>query len=404
MTDVRTILERVGDRVPMPEPAFERILLRRARRRRTQRLSAGLVALVLTAALILSLTQIHPGRSRRPATAPTVPTNGWIVYSGGVYGTGGDIYITREGVDPRRIVGSDGDRTAQYCPEFSPDGSMLAYAVATPAFKPGADLAIVVTAIAPSGAPVGEAQRIEIPPLEEPNLLCAEWSPDSRRLAYSASGVWVASLGGGPPRRISDEQTRDFAWSPDGSAIALSRGDGGVQVVSADDGELVSFAGGIPGGTLTWSPDGDRIAMGRDDSEGKNPGIVVIDARDGAVHILETGDPPIGGDPAWSPDGTKIAFDHDGRVVLANPDTGGVVILPRVRVEDGSKPIRGGIGSVEWSPDGRWLIGLAGTGTGAFAVIAAPADGTASWILLSPLPDAHSFTTAAYPDWQEVHA
>lgn len=401
MTELRDILERVGDRVPMPEPAFDRILLRRARRRRNQRLSAGVVALILTAVLILGLTQIDPGRGRRPATAPTVPTNGWIVYSGGVYGTGGDIYITREGVDPRRIVGSDGDRTAQYCPEFSPDGSMLAYSEATPPFAAGADLAIVVTAIAPSGAPVGQEQRIEIPPLEEPHL-CAEWAPDSRRLAYSASGVWVASLEGGPARRISDE-SQGFAWSPDGSAIALSRGDGGVQVVSADDGELLSFAGGSPGGSLTWSPDGDQIAMGRGGEWGRNPGIVVIDARDGAVHALETGDPPIGGSPAWSPDGTQIAFVHDGRVVLTDPDTGGVVILPRVRVEDASGPITG-ITSVEWSPDGQWLLGLAGTGTGAFAVIAAPADGTASWILMSPLPYGGPFTTAADPDWQEVHA
>jgi hypothetical protein len=49
MTDARDSLERIGDRVPAPEPAFERLLRRRERNRRNERITSLVVGLLVFA-------------------------------------------------------------------------------------------------------------------------------------------------------------------------------------------------------------------------------------------------------------------------------------------------------------------------------------------------------------------
>lgn len=81
-------LERIARRVPVPEPAYDRLLRRRDRKERSRRVSAAVLAIVLTLLSITGLMRAFRD-SERPATEPT-PTpadtgifsgmGGWIAY------------------------------------------------------------------------------------------------------------------------------------------------------------------------------------------------------------------------------------------------------------------------------------------------------------------------------------
>ena len=408
MTEYRDVLERVGDRASMPEPAFDRILRRRDRKRRNQRISAGVVGLAVSVALVLALVNVSAERGLRPIEVPTpLPSNGWIAYTAEPGNEAGGaaryIYLAGEGVAARRIVGSDRDGLIRRCPAFSPDGSMLAYSeYASP--SPGA-VALVVTALDGSGDPTGGQQRIAAPTMQGP-YLCAKWSPDGRRLAYiDDTGLRVASLDGRRPLRLF-RPVHDFEWSPDGAQIAVSV-DGAVLLVPAGGGEVRVVPGGMDGGTLTWAPDGTRLAVGRDDSwAARNPGIQVIDVDRNVVRTLDLGDDPaMGGDPAWSPDGEHIAFVEDDRIVLADPDGGGSMTLPPVELPDISKrPLS--IWAIQWSPDGQKLLSIGAVLKpdvgGGYAVVSVSVDGTSSAVPLSPVTWGLYFTAPSDLDWQAI--
>ena len=76
MTDDRRTLERIGDRVPVPEPALERLLHRRDRSRRNDRITGLVVSLLV---IVLAATAVLVGSSRStpagtgPAPSPTTP-------------------------------------------------------------------------------------------------------------------------------------------------------------------------------------------------------------------------------------------------------------------------------------------------------------------------------------------
>jgi Tol biopolymer transport system component len=240
--------------------------------------------------------------------------------------------------------------------------------------------------------------------MQEPNLLCASWSPDGRRLAYTDdTGLRVASLDGQTPVRLSRPYIHDFEWSPDGSQIAVSV-DAAVLLVPVDGGEVRVVPGGMDGGTLTWAPDGTRLAVGRDHSWAtRNPGIQVIDVDRNVVRTLDLGDDPtMGGDPVWSPDGAHIAFVDDGRIVLADPDGGGSVTLPPVErpgIQKGHLSIWG----IQWSPDGRRFLSIAALRLQLnYAVVSFSVDESSSAVLVSPVTFGLYFTTSSDVDWQAV--
>jgi Tol biopolymer transport system component len=392
MSSYRDVLERVGDRAQMPEPAFDRMLRRRDKKRRNQRISAGVVGLGVLLALVLGLTQVSANRTPRPLEVPKrLPSNGWIVYPARLRDGPAEIYLAREGVPARRIVASRGDGVSLKCPAFSPGGAMLAY-------REGATL--VVTALDASGDPTGAERRIAT----QPGRSCARWSPDGRRLAYAAhNGLWVAALNGQMLQVLDTlDHVRDFEWSPDGSRIAVSfLGDGDIRLVSAiDGGDARAIPGGMPGGTLAWAPDGTRIAVGSDEG---SPGIQVIDVVRNVVRTLDLGDNPrMGGNPAWSPDGELIAFVRNDRITLADPDGSGSITLPPVEAPDLSKG-HVGIWGVQWSPDGKRLLSIGVRHPDlAYAVISIPVDERLPATLVSPVTLGLYFTTPQDLDWQAI--
>jgi serine/threonine protein kinase len=71
-----------------------------------------------------------------------------------------------------------------------------------------------------------------------PDWLPFHWTPDGRALAYIdqrvPSSIWSVSLSGGPPKQLLDFKSGrvfDFAWSRDGSQLAVARGEATSDVV-----------------------------------------------------------------------------------------------------------------------------------------------------------------------------
>ena len=90
--------------------------------------AVGVLALVAGAVALLRID-----RDVAPITTdPTLPPNGWVAFTGSTEPSpvpgemGDDVYLVREGESPRRVVGSDTDRSDEVCPAFSPDGGRLA--------------------------------------------------------------------------------------------------------------------------------------------------------------------------------------------------------------------------------------------------------------------------------------
>jgi len=70
-------LERIAGRIPIPEPAYERLLRRRDRKRRNQRLVASSVAIAVFVSAVWLLTGGPMRPAKRPAATPAgVPTVG----------------------------------------------------------------------------------------------------------------------------------------------------------------------------------------------------------------------------------------------------------------------------------------------------------------------------------------
>ena len=82
MSDVRTILERGVSGATPPPDGFERMLRRRDRKRRNERIAAGVVAVTITITIAIVVATI--AIDHRDTTVPATPlqTNGDITFVG----------------------------------------------------------------------------------------------------------------------------------------------------------------------------------------------------------------------------------------------------------------------------------------------------------------------------------
>ena len=305
MSDLRSIVDRELERVELRLFTLETFHRRRARKRRNERITAGIVGIVIALIAVLIGTSIIRS-SPQPATPAPIRT---------VQLT----YLTDQGlvgedmVSGRTTMLVRGADIGAYA--WSPDGTRVAYTVVS-----------------------------------------------SRHC-----GLWLREIAAGGARRLTScdtlstrEDWGSVGWSGDGQWIVFTAGvDDFVHIVHPDgtqdhpltyvDGTLISANRGI-----SFSPDGARIAFGDD------AGIFTI-GLDG------TSDPVFlaaGWFPSWSPDGGTIAFIRDP---VAQPHIQGDPFVAQLWVmhADGSRRSKlfawshCCLGAVltgpAWSPDGAQI-------------------------------------------------
>ena len=216
-----------------------------------------------------------------------------------------------------------------------------------------------------------DPERLDIAEFRSSDRYFADyaWSPDGSRLAVvlgypggrftgSEMSVYILDADGAVLRRVMpcpghgdcDVQIGSgVSWSPDGVHIAVS-GEGAVYVADVDTGAVRQVTGDAASGAFdpAWSPDGTGIAFVR--GPDSRPAVSADAAGVYVVSADGTGLARVAArhafDPAWSPDGTRILFSSRDDVYIVGADGGGLE-----RIVSGQ--------AAAWSPDGSQIAYLA---------------------------------------------
>ena len=426
MTEYRSVLERAGANFFAPELPLERILRRRDRKRRNQRIAAGAVGIGVALAVAIGLgasTLLRPNRQTGDTRIVPVPRDNGMVTFVGPGGSG--LYAVEADGSGYRVLRGDaagpptschprfeGDHCAFTSPVWSPDGMRFAFLYGIEPGGLGGDRAIYVM------DPDGTVRKVAECPgpdadsdiyqqqrgrgscsFESDATTPPSWSPDGTRLAITSSGqlfvldveTGAVSEIGGKLNELSDHPLTSASWSPDGTRIAFSN-KVQVMVVEPDGSDPVVIGGGRDAGQISWSPDGTRVAF----SSVQGISVVSADGSDRRLVIdsqfdIESGVGLTLLHPVWSPDGTRLAY---ARLVAG---TAAEIWTIDLDEDEGATVYRSDccpfeIAGPVWSPDGTRLafsVGFESTGSEVFVL---DEDGS----------DLQRFRGGGIPAWQGV--
>ncbi len=207
----------------------------------------------------------------------------------------------------------------------------------------------------PDGCPADLTPLVKPDSDEEISVYAPSWAPDGTRIAFTTGAdLFVLTLAGCALEHVRPEQDGlavDWPdWSPDGTSFAFVGGPAtaaeGVYTMRADGSGVRQLATGsvlFP----AWSPDGDTIAFideRIDEAAGKEDrNVWLVNADGSGLRRVTTG--AWHGSVDWSPDGDWLVADAASAVVLVRPDGS-----DRTIAIAGSQP------SPDWSPDGETLV------------------------------------------------
>jgi Tol biopolymer transport system component len=392
MIDERELLRQASEAITPPIDPVERLVRRRGRKRRNQRIGAAVLALVValvgigTAIRVLHLANHTIPAYPTPSVQPAYHHNGEL------------IVLTERGliaVDPvtgaqRTLLPGFDVRppptpspSCTWNPAVSPDGTRLAYAT---------------TRCPDDQTPSNDRLGIHILDLRTGR---AKRVFPCRPAFCASEGSWVA-------------------WSPNGSLIAFAEGgritlmnpDGSAPRVLIDMGDKTDI-----GGRPAWSPDGRRIAFSTDSVAGGTRRfrllMVGVDGS-GLTAVVERNAKIADGgflpeidvaDPAWSPDGSTIAYwalGSGGRRYGGRPSGPGQVWVVRPDGSGRKMVFQAGPGCLSvcgagpvWSPDGTKIAFLAPENN----LYVMDADGSDPRRIVSGPEGSYSLST---PVWQPV--
>jgi dipeptidyl aminopeptidase/acylaminoacyl peptidase len=288
------------------------------------------------------------------------------------------------GTDERKLP-TRGDQAPAYGSAWSPDGRRLAYLTRI------GERGDVWLLDPDTGDEVRVATADGYFALDLPEAI--EWSPDGRFLAYTVwsflgtedqpeyrPAVWLVGSDGGGARQAAHGFFS--AWAPDSSSLLVIQPDLPLEYPQHQTGALVAvdLAGGpetllARASRATWSHDCSQVLLEASTRSGAiviggvggrpwiaidadigqwspvSPVLLVGTARSEEVWRISLDDGKArslgkGTFPVWSDDGTSIAYTSpDGLRIMASDGSGSRVVANH----------RYPLGSVRWSPDGRWI-------------------------------------------------
>ena len=163
-----------------------------------------------------------------------------------------------------------------------------------------------------------------------------DWSPDGSMIAYAPgggpsgrSGIAVMNADGSGQRRLPHTDYGEYpSWSPDGKRIAFNSNLSGeplMYIVDVNGSRVVDLSKVGEGGQVAWSPDGRSIlfASSRDHPDNNRDIYVMRPDGSGVKRLTNVG----AATPAWSPDGRHIVFAAGGLFVM-RADGSSVTSLP----------------------------------------------------------------------------
>ena len=318
-------------------------------------------------------------------------------------------------------------------PQLSPDGRSLAYVRTTTDYMADKATPEIVVIDASTGA----SHRTFLGSTPH-------WSPDGKLIAFSGtrgteSGIWLYDVDGGTERFLTrmpetDAWTgsatqKNFAWAPDGSAIAFVAADSAVPAPDRPAGDppaaadvraysrimymtrtgftdsrrthvyVVRTACAGPGGcapqlltagnydehSLDWSPDSRSIAFVSDRSADPDNtyanDLWTLDVASGRVSRL-TDTPSAEFAPRWSPDGKQIAYPawirpHNTKDSPAEDTHVWLIAATGGESHQLAGSLDRRVAQVEWHPSGTTVYFTA-SDHGAVAIYRAPVGGGAA--------------------------
>jgi Tol biopolymer transport system component len=351
--DEREIVRVAVERLAPPEPSYERLVQRRDRKRRNQRITAGVVGIAVFVAAVWIVTSVGsldrtqtPGASGTTApaepttTAPVVappsdfPEVDYVIdlNTGEMTGLPGAIIRWLVAAEPRFAL-------TRYA--ASSDGSMLAFVGTGEEGSPQIFIAGI------DGTGVRQVTH------DPTRATTPAWSPDGTLIAYEGYGyrdiqsVYVLDLATGDATRITDGI--DAAWepqfTPDGRSLLYGPG---LRTVPLAGGESMPlFEAGAGGGNASMSPDGSLVTFLADCPNGGGPCRYVANA-DGTDWRRIPGwmATPAG---TWSPDSSRLV------TVSGNP--GGAIWVIDVATGERVQAAARGRMAI-WLDDHTLLVGV----------------------------------------------